>query len=47
MRRTNDNMHEVWINMNNCAITRLDIKNSQVVVAYTNRNDFIPPELVT
>lgn len=47
MRRLNDSMHEYWISMNNCAITRLDIKNGQVVVAYTNRNDFIPSHLVT
>jgi 2,3-bisphosphoglycerate-dependent phosphoglycerate mutase len=47
LRRLDDHMHEFWIKMNNCAITRLDIKNGQVVVAYTNRNHFIPPELVT
>jgi len=47
LRRLDDIKHEFWVNMNNCAITRLDIKNGQVVVAYTNRNHFIPPELVT
>ncbi len=47
LRRLDNYKPEFWVNMNNCAITRLDIKNGQVVVAYTNRNDFIPPELVT
>jgi 2,3-bisphosphoglycerate-dependent phosphoglycerate mutase len=47
MRRMDDHRHVFWVTMNNCAITRLDFKDDQLVVAYTNRNDFIPPKIVT
>jgi 2,3-bisphosphoglycerate-dependent phosphoglycerate mutase len=47
MRRIEDSLHEYWFSMNNCGITRLDIKNNQVVVAYTNRIDFLPVHLIT
>jgi 2,3-bisphosphoglycerate-dependent phosphoglycerate mutase len=47
IRRINDSMHEFWFLMNNCSITRLEKKDEQVVVAYTNRNDFLPDHLIT
>jgi len=46
MRRIADWMHEYWFLMNNCAITRIDVKD-QVLVCYTNRNNFLPAELIT
>lgn len=39
--------HEYWFLMNNCAISRLDIKNGQVLISYVNRNDFMPGDLIT
>ena len=42
----NKELHEFWFLMNNCAITRLDVKD-QVLIAYTNRSDFLPAHLIT
>ncbi len=42
----NKERHEFWFLMNNCAITRLDVKD-QVLIAYTNRADFLPAHLIT
>jgi len=36
-----------WFSMNNSAITRLDFYDGEVSVAYLNRLDFLPRELVT
>ena len=46
MRRFDEWHHEYWFMMNNCAITRIDVKD-QILVCYTNRNEFIPPKLIT
>jgi len=47
MRSVEDSHHEYWFLMNNCAITRLDVKDNRVLVAYTNRNGFLPHHLIT
>jgi 2,3-bisphosphoglycerate-dependent phosphoglycerate mutase len=47
MRRIQDSLHEYWFLMNNCSITRLDVKNEQVLIAYTNRNNYLPDHLIT
>lgn len=36
-----------WFLLNNAAITRIDINGDYLLIAYTNRHDFIPPELIT
>ncbi len=46
MRRLDDDMHEYWFSMNNCAITRLDVSR-QISIQYTNRSDFLPDDLIT
>ena len=38
---------EVWAAMNNASITRIDLHEEAVVLAYQNRVDFLPAELVT
>jgi 2,3-bisphosphoglycerate-dependent phosphoglycerate mutase len=47
MRRMEETHHEYWFQMNNCSITRLDVKNEQVLIAYTNRNHHLPSHLIT
>ncbi len=47
MRRNQESHNEYWFLMNNCSVTRLDVKNDQVLVAYTNRNDFLEDHLIT
>ena len=49
MRRieTEESKHEYWFIMNNCGITRLDVRDGQILVAYTNRTDFLPDDLIT
>lgn len=47
MERISENMHKFWFMLNNCGITRIDLKNGQVRVAYTNRISFLPKHLVT
>lgn len=36
-----------WFLMNNAALTRLDMTDGEVRIVYTNRADFLPPELIT
>jgi 2,3-bisphosphoglycerate-dependent phosphoglycerate mutase len=36
-----------WFSMNNSAITRIDFSEKEVAVAYLNRLDFMPREMVT
>lgn len=38
---------DIWFLMNNAAITCIDFQSDRVRVVYTNRFDFLPPELVT
>jgi 2,3-bisphosphoglycerate-dependent phosphoglycerate mutase len=47
MRRKEDFDHDYWFLMNNCGITRLDISDGHVMVAYVNRTDFLPSHLIT
>jgi 2,3-bisphosphoglycerate-dependent phosphoglycerate mutase len=47
MKRIKEFDHEYWFLMNNCGITRLDINNGRVLVAYVNRTDFLPDDLIT
>jgi 2,3-bisphosphoglycerate-dependent phosphoglycerate mutase len=47
MRRIEEFKHEYWFIMNNCGITYLDVKDGQVLVAYTNRTDFLSDDLIT
>lgn len=37
----------LWFSLNNAAITRVDFGDDQRWIAYTNRADFLPKELVT
>lgn len=46
MRRVEEWLHEYWFLMNNCAITRIDVRD-QVLVCYTNRNGFLPAGSIT
>lgn len=39
--------HHAWFTMNNAAITRIDFRNDECALVYTNRVDFLPRELVT
>ena len=36
-----------WFPLNNTAITRIDFREGHVVPVYTNRAEFLPPELLT
>jgi 2,3-bisphosphoglycerate-dependent phosphoglycerate mutase len=37
-----------WLNMNNCGISRLDIReDGRVMMAYMNKTDFLPDDLIT
>jgi hypothetical protein len=36
-----------WFLMNNAAITRIDFPEQEVRLAYQNRTDFLPRELIT
>jgi 2,3-bisphosphoglycerate-dependent phosphoglycerate mutase len=37
-----------WFNMNNCGISRVDIRDDgRVMMAYMNKTDFLPDELIT
>jgi 2,3-bisphosphoglycerate-dependent phosphoglycerate mutase len=47
MRRNEAYDHDYWFLMNNCGITRLDISNDHVLIAYVNRTDFLPADLIT
>lgn len=42
-----DDSNEVWFELNNASITRLDYLDGQFILVYQNRNHFIPPELIT
>lgn len=37
----------VWFSLNNAAITRIDIVDGRISVAYTNRVDFLLPDMIT
>lgn len=36
-----------WFSMNNAAITRIDFRSDGIYIVYTNRVDFLPPDLIT
>jgi 2,3-bisphosphoglycerate-dependent phosphoglycerate mutase len=36
-----------WFSINNTAITRIGFEEEQIWISYTNRVDFLPPELIT
>ncbi len=36
-----------WFMMNNCAITRIDVRGEDLNLAYLNRTDFLPDHLIT
>jgi 2,3-bisphosphoglycerate-dependent phosphoglycerate mutase len=36
-----------WFMMNNCAITRVDVRGDDLNIAYLNRTDFLPDRLIT
>ncbi len=38
---------DIWFSMNNVAITRIDFTEQRTRLAYHNRVDFLPPEMVT
>jgi 2,3-bisphosphoglycerate-dependent phosphoglycerate mutase len=37
----------IWFTLNNVSITRIDFHHNRTAIVYTNRVDFLPPELVT
>jgi 2,3-bisphosphoglycerate-dependent phosphoglycerate mutase len=37
----------LWFMLNNCAVTRIDFREDEVALIYTNRADFLPDDLVT
>ena len=47
MRRNEEFDHDYWFLMNNCGITRLDVSDDHVQVAYVNRTDFLPSNMIT
>lgn len=47
MRRFQEFDHEYWFLMNNCGITRIDVRDERVTVMYVNRSDFLPDHLIT
>jgi hypothetical protein len=36
-----------WFLLNNCSISRFDIRGNEITVAYINRTDFLPDHLIT
>lgn len=36
-----------WFVLNNCAISRFDIRGEEINIAYLNRTDFLPDKLIT
>ena len=36
-----------WFLLNNCSLSRFDIRANEITVAYVNRTDFLPDELIT
>jgi 2,3-bisphosphoglycerate-dependent phosphoglycerate mutase len=36
-----------WIVLNNCSISRFDIHGEDLIIAYINRTDFLPDDLIT
>jgi 2,3-bisphosphoglycerate-dependent phosphoglycerate mutase len=36
-----------WFLLNNCSISRFDIRGDEIIVAYINRTDFLPDHLIT
>ena len=36
-----------WFLLNNCSISRFDVRGDEITVAYTNRTDFLPDQLIT
>ena len=36
-----------WFLLNNCSISRFDIHENEITVAYVNRTDFLPEHLIT
>ena len=36
-----------WFLLNNCSISRFDIRKNEITVAYVNRTDHLPDHLIT
>ena len=36
-----------WFLLNNCSISRFDIRGDEITIAYVNRTDFLPDHLIT
>jgi 2,3-bisphosphoglycerate-dependent phosphoglycerate mutase len=36
-----------WFLLNNCSVSRFDIRADEITVAYINRTDFLPDHLIT
>jgi len=41
------NKQDVWFTLNNCAVSRIDVRENEIAFAYLNRFDFLPPDLIT
>ncbi|TAH48895.1 MAG: histidine phosphatase family protein [Chloroflexota bacterium] len=38
---------KVWFALNNCAVSRIDLREEEIIFPYLNRFDFLPPNLIT
>jgi broad specificity phosphatase PhoE len=38
---------KAWFVLNNCSISRLDVRGNELSVAYLNRTDHLPDDLIT
>jgi broad specificity phosphatase PhoE len=36
-----------WFMLNNCSISRFDIRGEEINIAYLNRTDYLPDDLIT
>jgi 2,3-bisphosphoglycerate-dependent phosphoglycerate mutase len=42
-----ENRHQFWFLLNNCAISRLDYASKQLLICYHNRHEFLPDTFIT
>ena len=36
-----------WFLLNNCSISRVDVRKEHVIICYTNRTDHLPDNMIT
>jgi len=47
LKKLDERRNAFWMLMNNCAISHLDLVDRQVRVAYINRHEYLPDNLIT